>query len=142
MTGPLAELIELRDLDLDALAARLGIDRARAEPGVGYEGLAPLTALHDPDVHPATFFFHPDGRPAVAYLPEAGAHGIDPAELGEPAARLRSRAGKRDMIWVYPDRGIAISRNARGVSFAEAFQPTTLERYRDAIYREPPAFIR
>jgi hypothetical protein len=137
----LDDLVALRDLPLPELAERLGIDPSKAEPDRRYQGLEPVTALHDPDVSPATFYFHPDGAPALIYLPRAAASGLT-VDLGEPDARLRSRAGKRDMLWVYPGRGVALSRNKDGLSFAEVFRPMSLEGYEHTVYREPPAFIR
>ena len=137
----LDDLIALRELPLRELAERLGIDPGMADPHRRYEGLEPVTALHDPSVSAATFYFMADGSPALIYLPRSAATGLS-LDLGEPDARLRSRAGKRDMLWVYPGQGVAFSRNKDGLSFLEVFRPMSLEGYEHSVYREPPAFIR
>jgi hypothetical protein len=64
------------------------------------------------------------------------------AELGD-GERLQSRAGKDSILWVWADRGLAasVSYNDR-LEFVEVFPPTTIEHYRDAVYREPRPFIR
>ena len=141
-TAELDETFTLRDLSRGELMERLGASESDVHPGVAYQGLQPVDRLDAPG-HPGHFYFQGD-RLRMIYLPRAATAGlsVDDLRAGEPAARLRSRAGKRSSIEVYPERGVAFSRQGDKLEFAEVFPPTTLERYRDEIYREPPAFKR
>lgn len=62
--------------------------------------------------------------------------------LGKPDAVLRSGAGKDYNHYVYPNKGLAFSANAREVAYLEIFAPTSLEAYESQFYFEPPAFVR
>jgi mannose-6-phosphate isomerase-like protein (cupin superfamily) len=57
--------------------------------------------------------------------------------LGEPDARLRSRAGRRFTDHVWADRGVAVSTDGNEIAFLEVFPPRSLERYEREIYEDP-----
>lgn len=138
----LGELLELRELTLDDAAERFGLSDDDLDRGLRYEGLSELTLAHKPAAHPGYFYFD-DGRLAMLYVE---APGIDAAalqaELGDPEATLRSRAGKGYVQRVYPERGIAYSSKGDHVAFVEVFPPTSLERYEREIYEDPGEFTR
>jgi hypothetical protein len=84
---------------------------------------------------------------AMLYLGRDALGDADPAalerELGEPAAsRLRLRTGAGSTLLVYPGGGVAFGTDGSVVEILELFPPTTLQRYLDDVYEEPPAFIR
>jgi hypothetical protein len=55
---------------------------------------------------------------------------------------LRSRQGKRAMIELDAQRGVAFSRDDDEVGFVEMFPPTTVEDYRERIWFDPGDFIK
>jgi hypothetical protein len=138
----LDELLGLRELDRAGVEERFGI--ANVADDVRYEGLAGLDRL-DPETLHAHFFFAGD-RQVMLYVPEGSLEDAHPAaleaELGPPAAALRSRTGERSAVYAYPERGIAFATDGERVELLEVFRPTTLERYEAEIYRDPGEFIR
>ncbi len=133
------------DRSRDELMAELGAGDADVAPGVSYEGLKGVDRIHVPSAHPGYFYVSPE-RVELIYVGEAGLQGVDGAdlqgELGGPGEILRSRAGKRSKLHVYPDRGVAFAEQDGRVQILELFHPTTLAGYRDRIYVERGAFIR
>jgi hypothetical protein len=129
----------LRDLPRARLEAN---PDARVAPDVGYERLTGVDRVSTGGRH---HFFAGDEL-AVVYLPRAAVGGTDAAPLFEelgPGEELRSRTGKRSLMHVWPDRGLAVSVDEDGaVELAEVFPPTTLDGYRERIYDEPPAHVR
>jgi hypothetical protein len=63
-------------------------------------------------------------------------------ELGEPAAKLRSRTGEDSSLFVYPDHGVAFATDGEHIEILEIFPPTTLDEYVSGIYKDPGDFIR
>ena len=63
-------------------------------------------------------------------------------ELGGSGERLRSRFGKDAALYVDARRGVAYAEENGALVALEVFPPTTLDRYRDEIWWEPPGFIR
>jgi hypothetical protein len=142
MRADLGDLFAVRGLSRDEVAQRFGIEEVVED--VRYEGLEDVDRL-DADALPGHFFFRGDEQ-VMLYVPQHALEDAHPqaleAEFGEPAAALRSRAGDRSDLLVYPDRGIAFSTNGDRVDLLEIFPPTTLERYKAEIYRDPGEFIR
>jgi hypothetical protein len=138
----LGELLSLRELSLDEAREQLGIADDKVETGLRYERMTGLTLAHDPAADAGYFYFR-DGRPVMIYDEDAGfdAEALL-AELGEPEATLRSRAGKGYVHRVYPGRGIAYSTKGGDVAFVEVFPPTTLERYESEVYEDPGEFTK
>lgn len=136
----LADLLALRGLGRDAVRARLGGEDA--VPDVAYERLAGVDRLSTSAGH---FFFRGEQQ-VMLYVPAAALADIAPgeleAELGEPAARMRSRAGGDSEFRVYPQRGVAFSTDGRVVEILEIFPPTTLEDYVERIWNDPGVFYR
>ena len=134
----LADLLALRELSRDALAARVG--GLETDPDVGYEGLAHLDRLHDPASFPGDFYFRQD-RLAMLSIPRSALEDAEAdtlrRELGKPAAALRTRAGEDASLLVYPERGVAFASDGKRVELLEVFPPTTLKAYVAAIY-DPP----
>jgi hypothetical protein len=142
MTVDLGELVALRDLSRGQIAERFGLDDAGAARDVAYEGLGAVDRLSTPAGH---FFFRGDDL-VMLYVPRAALQDTDPSalerELGPPAAELRSRTGAESSMRVWPDRGVAFASDGGAVEVLEVFPPTTLEHYRDEIWRDPGEFIR
>lgn len=144
-TSSLDSYVALASLDKDQLIARLGARSEHLREGAAYEKATGLTEIYKPDANPARFYFRGD-QLVVIYLSDRGVldqldGGKLEAELGAPADSLRSRAGKRSELLVYPDKGIAVSMGDE-LDFIEIFPPTTLDAYQSAIYSEPGPFIK
>ena len=141
----LDELLALRELDRDAITARLGASPEQITPGVSYGSLKDVDRLTAPGAHAAHFFFR-DGELALIYVPESALGGLTrealERELGGPGERLRSRFGKDAALYVNAGRGVAYTEENGALVALEVFPPTTLDRYRDEIWWEPPGFIR
>jgi hypothetical protein len=135
----------LLDRSREELMAELGAGEADVVPDVSYEGLRNVDRIHGASAHPGHFYVSPE-RVELIYVGEAGLEGVDPseleAELGGPGEILRSRAGKRSKMHVYPERGTAFAEENGHVQILELFHPMTLAEYRDRIYVDRGAFIR
>jgi hypothetical protein len=132
---------ELRDLDRATLLDRIGLTEADVRRDVSYQGLEHVDNV---TFEGAQIYLRGDGV-ALIYgddlsfeVPSASEM---QQELGGPGEMLASPASKRGVLHVYPERGIAVSEEDDHVQFVEVFPPTTLDRYRAEIYREPPRFI-
>lgn len=137
----LEQAFELRGLSREQVLSRA--PDAAVEEGVRYERLRPVARVRAASLWPGFFFFDGD-RQVMLY---AGApEDVDPdalaAALGPGAHELRSRAGKRAVLRVWPERGVAFSEEDGAVDFLEVFEPTTLAGYSARIYEDPGAFIR
>jgi hypothetical protein len=133
--------LELRALTRGELLSRA--PDATIEENVRYEKLRPVTRIRVPALWPGYFFFDGDHQ-VMLYAGEP--EGEDPdalaARLGGDGHELRSRAGKRAVLHVWPEQGVAFSEEHGGVDFIEVFAPTTLEDYQARIYDEPGEFFR
>jgi hypothetical protein len=142
VSAELEDWLSLRGLSLDDAKRRLELSDDELERDVPYEGLTGLTLAHNPE-HPGYFYFR-DGELAMLHVEEPT--GLDLGSLleslGEPDARLRSRAGKRFTDHVWADRGVAVSTDGNEIAFLEVFPPRSLERYEREIYEDPGEFIR
>ena len=138
----LDDLLALRSLDRAGVAARFG--GARTTPDVRYEGIEGVDRL-DPEDLPAHFFFLGDEQ-LMLYVPRRALADVGPeqlrAELGPPAASLRSRTGGDSQLLVWPDQGVAFATDGASVEILEVFPPTTLEDYSEHIYQDPGEFFR
>ncbi len=109
---------------------------ARPVPGDEYGQMTDLTSLEVSEPFSGTVYFK-DG---------VGLTEISPADLtglyGESTARLRSRAGKRANLWVWPEEGMACSVQGDTIHFLEVFPPCSRDEYEARIYRKPPRFVR
>jgi hypothetical protein len=107
---------------------------------VAYERLDALDRLHSPELHPGHFYFARDELRMV-YLPPEGLPASSAEEvaalLGEPEARLRSRAGLESRLEVYAELGFAISHEGERIDFVEVFPPATIDGYLADVYEEP-----
>ena len=137
----------LRDLTQEEVVAALDLTPDRMNVGDHYGSLRGLTALSNPAVQPGTVYFL-DNRFALFYIEDLADElsQLTPKSLqrhlGGEGEKLRSRAGKRCMQHVYPERGVAFSACDDEVNFLEIFPPTTLDEYRRTLYQEPPRFVR
>jgi hypothetical protein len=125
------------------LMEQLGANEGHVHAGVAYEGLGGLDRVYVPSAHPAHFYLAGD-HVAIIYSadsPVQDAAALQ-AVLGGAGLELRSRAGSRAVMHVYPAEGIAFSAEDGRVQFVELFPPLTPERYRAEIYRDPGPFIR
>jgi hypothetical protein len=139
----LADLLALRELSRDQLQARFGA--LETDPDVGYERISGVDRLHDPAAFPGHFYFHGEDL-QMLYVPRSALADADldelERELGEPAAKLRSRTGEDSSLFVYPDHGVAFATDAEHIEILEIFPPTTLDEYVSGIYKDPGDFIR
>ena len=137
----LDQALELRGLSRAELLERA--PGAAVEEDVRYERLRPVARVRATELWPGYFYFDGD-RQVMLYAGEP--EGADPdalaARLGSGGHELRSRAGKRAVLHVWPERGVAFSEEGGGVDFLEVFEPTTLEDYEARIYADPGPFIR
>lgn len=140
----LDELLELRGLSRAEIERRLVAGPEHVETGVEYQSLSGVDRVHAPS-HPGDFYFRGDALVMIAVPQEALAE-LTPESLearyGGPGEVLRSRYGRRAKLHAYPEQGVAFVANRGTVAALEVFPPTTLERYRDEIWWEPPAFVR
>jgi hypothetical protein len=134
----LADWMALRDLEQPQLLERLGLGENDIATGVAYQGLRPVDRVDAEARH----VYLRDGRVVMVYgaIDRPGADEFEQA-LGGPGHELRSRGGKRAVMHVYPEQGIAVSTKGSIVQFLEVFPPTTIDAYRDEIYVEPRPFI-
>jgi hypothetical protein len=136
----------LRDTPMDDIKKRFRMSQKHVERDASYGRFVGLTSLHNPAAHPARFFFSGEAL-ALLYVDDADAlANIDAADLmarlGEPAARVRSRAGKAFTHNVYPQAGIAVSVHQGAAAYVEIFPPTTLQSYLDRLYVDPEAYTK
>lgn len=140
----LAELLALRELDLDQAAEFLGTSPDSRQPIKGYGALRDVDALDSKD-RGIRFLLH-GNRIRLVYLgrgalPE-GTKNEDLVAVAESNGDLlRSRQAKRARLHVAAGSGLAWSELDGRVGFVELFAPTTLDDYLDQIYEEPPKFI-
>lgn len=138
--------IALRDARIDEIRNRFSMGDAQLDRNASYGKLGPLTELHNAKTHPARFYF--DGEtPVLVYIDDPAALADCAAadllqRLGEPAAALRSRAGKVFTHYVYPAAGIAFSAHQQSIAYLEIFAPGPLQDYLDRIYVDPGAFTK
>src|SRR5262245_19384758 len=121
----LQQALGLRGLSRGELLERA--PDAAIEEDVRYERLRPVARVRARDVWPGYFYFEGD-RQAMLYAGDP--EGADPdalaAALGDGGHELRSRAGKRAVLRVWPEQGVAFSEEDGAVDFLEVFAPTTL----------------
>lgn len=138
--------------DPEALLALLTTTRAELEAkadvtvatDVSYEGLEGVDRLHSDLLSPAHFYFAGDDLKLV-YVPHAAfAPGAADAWLRRfgPGPQLRSRAGKRAVLEVRPEAGVAFSHEDGEVQLVEIFESTTLDAYERDVYQDPGDFIK
>ena len=144
MNDLLNSLIAMRDRPLAEIQQQLSASDSQVESGFGYGNLQQLTKVHNPDASPAHFYFK-DKQLVLIYLgDDAALQHFDAqklqADLGEAAAVLRSRAGKKAQHYVYPQQGIAFSAERATVAFLEIYPAQPLETYKSTLYKEPPVF--
>jgi hypothetical protein len=63
-------------------------------------------------------------------------------ELGAPPKKLPSVRGKNSWVFVYADKGIAITILAGKVKAIELFPPMTPGEYEARLYIRPPKFVK
>ena len=138
-------LLQLQDLDKKRAMALFEATSADFERKREYEGLRGLDLLETEATAPVAVYFKGDAF-VLGYIDgpslEDGSKRDLIAALGEPEARLQSRAGKGSTLCVYPEKGLAFSSKGQELEFIEVFPPTTLEKYRKNIYRQPPDFVK
>lgn len=143
----LQNLFELRNLTFAEIKERYKIKDAHIEQDATYQKLSGLTAAYNPDVLPVRFFLRND---AVVLIYSSDEKVVDTLDAGEIITHygdgdknyLRSRAGKRSNLMIYPEEGLAVAIEGKEVQFIEIFQPATLEQYKKEIYIEIGPFIR
>jgi hypothetical protein len=141
----LDELLALRGADLREVTERTGADPAQRRPSKGYQNLSDgVESFDTPDG--SRVFVRGDELLMIHVDEEALPPGVDADTLAEAVGTageaLRSRQGRRAMMHVVADQGIAWSEEDGELGFVEIFPPSDFEAYRSRIYQQPGAFIR
>ncbi|HET9059756.1 MAG TPA: hypothetical protein VFN61_07530 [Acidimicrobiales bacterium] len=139
--NPLADLAGLRELSVQEAADYVGGD-ARPKAISQYGSLRDVQAITSKER--GLQFVIQDGKVRLVYL---GTAALPPVVSNESLTEaygtgetLRSRQGRRAKLHVAADHGVAWSEQDGELGFVELFAPTTFDRYRDEIYKEPPSF--
>jgi hypothetical protein len=138
--------------DPEALLTLLTTTRAELEvkpdvtvaQNVSYEAIKGVDRLHSDLFSPAYFYFAGDELKMV-YVPHTAFEpGVASAWLKRfgPGPQLRSRAGRRAVLEVRPEVGVAFSHEDGELQLVEIFDSTTLDAYERDIYEDPGDFIR
>jgi hypothetical protein len=143
-SSTLRDWMKLRDLPLAELRAKLGIRDADISTGGAYHKLRPVDKWRRPAAHPGFFIIQGD-RLALIYVDDEQALAdLHPdalrAELGEPEASLRSRAGKSVPLHVVATKGVAYAGKADRIYYLEIFPPMSLADYQAQIYEDPGVY--
>lgn len=137
-------LFELRQGSFRDIARRLGAGPQDLSEGVSYDKARGLRRLHNPETHPASYYFRGDDLVVVHIDDPAFLLAFDPEEfrdaLGPEEAELMSRAGPRSSLFVYATRGLAWSESSNAVDYVEIFPPMTVAGYVTSLYDEPGPF--
>ncbi len=138
------ELLGYRKYDFTSLVEEFGIKDNDIDKEVSYIKLKDLSRVHNPDTLPGHFYFKGD-KLAMIYINDENrlanmSFKKITSEYGE-GHRLSSRAGKTSNLYVYPEKGFAISVTRGQMDFIEIFPSTTLDDYKDRIH-EDVVFIR
>lgn len=140
-------LLELRRLSLSEMKERQYITDDDIITNFTYQGLNGVTRVYNTEFFPGLILFQND-KVVLIYTSDAeliANISVDELikEYGDKDENsLRSRAGKKSNLMVYPEVGFALSVGGGEVEFIELFQPTTMEQYKNEIYQEPGPFIR
>lgn len=140
----LDELTRLPGASLDTVASITGADPDHRESVTGYQRLTNVDVI---DTSGGARIFLRGQEVVLVYvgtdaLPAGTDHQALARVAGSDGETLRSRQGKRALMHVVADKGLAWSEDGGEVGFVELFPPTTLDGYRKEIYRKPPKFIR
>src|SRR5262245_321752 len=141
MGTELESLISLRSLSREEVMQRFHMTAEHVQEGASYLKLGGLMEFHNPDMHPAWFFFKGPSLVMVdinddEFLASLSSEKLQ-RELGGEGEVLRSRQGKTCNLHVHPEKGIAFSAQGDIVGLVEVFPPTNLAHYRRDIYEEP-----
>ena len=143
----LQNLLALRNLHWSEIKERYKIKEEHIESDSTYQKLSGLIEIYNPDVFPVRFFLLNDNVLLIYTSDLAIVDTLDGKKIKEQYGMedenyLRSRAGKKSNLMVYPEAGFAVSIKNNEVDFIEVFHPTTLEQYKKDIYIEVGPFIR
>jgi hypothetical protein len=140
--GDLEQLLSFATMDRATLLQSVGADEADIDDGYSYQSMRGLSVLSLPDHFGARVFLDGDAVVMVS-VPDPSVDDDDVRSLmGDDVVELRSRQGKRAMIELDAQRGVAFSRDDDEVGFVEMFPPTTVEDYRERIWFDPGDFIK
>jgi hypothetical protein len=138
------ELLNYRKYDYPSLVKEFGINDSEIDKEVGYIKLKGLSRVHKEDVLPGYFYFEGDKLVMIYVNDESRLGNISFKKITTDYGnghRLSSRAGKTSNLYVYPEKGFAISVTHGQIDFIEIFPSTTLDDYKDRIH-EDVVFIR
>jgi hypothetical protein len=140
LPGPVEEARALAGSSRAEVLQRLGTSEDAVARGVEY---GQRSGLDEVETDTGRVVFDGD-RVAVVFL-RGHAAGTSPdelmAELGGEGETLPGANTAGSEVHVYADEGLAFSADGPKLEMVEAFPPTTLERYRETLYRNPPRFI-
>lgn len=137
------QLLALRGVDLDVALKLTRASADQREPITGYQGLTALDVIKAPN---GVRIYVRGDDVVLIYAGRSVLQGqLTDEELaaavGSAGEELRSRQGKRALLHVAAESGIAWSELDGVVGFVELFPPTDLATYQREIYREPPRFV-
>jgi len=133
------ELLKYRKYDYPSLVKEFGIKDSEIEKGVSYIKLQGVTRIYRPDTLPGYFYFDGDKLVMIYINDEKRLGNISfnkiTSDYGQ-GHRLSSRAGKTSNLYVYPEKGFAVSVTHGQIDFIELFPSTTLDDYKSRIHKE------
>lgn len=143
----LHDWLSWRDLSRTEIEDKFSIAADMVQADTSYVRVGGLDMLRNRAADKGRFYFRQDQF--VVYVLESVGKGPNtiPSDeilqsLGETAAVLPARVGKRSKVHIYPDKGIAVSELDHTVRLLEIFPPMSLEAYKDSFYYEPEPYIR
>lgn len=144
---PSFEIDDLRawlGLDLAATRQALGPSSSVVE-GSGYQQTTDLTMVWNKVERVGWVAYLSEGRVVLLHaqpVPARDVHTAIHEALGEPELTLASRAAKQAVQWVWPEQGVALSRQGDRTDFVDVFTPCSADDYRARWYRAPDEFTR
>jgi hypothetical protein len=143
----LQDWLAWRDLSRAEVEDKFNIAADMVQTDTSYVRVGGLDMLRNHAVDKGRFYFR--GTEFVVYVLESVGKGPNtiPSDeslqsLGEAAAVLPARVGKRSKVHIYPEKGIALSVLDNTIRLLEIFPPMSLQAYKDSFYYEPDPYIR
>lgn len=132
------------DQNLMETKARLSLKDGDIQNGFSYGNLQDLSTIVLSDNLPSTLYFK-DGEFVLLYV-SGGQTTYTVASLHKQYPKTEvitpSRAGKRFSHYVVPDKGIAWSDDGEELAFIEIFPSTTIQGWKEKLYKHPGDFYK
>ena len=133
----------LLGMPLNTFVTKYAIQPNHIRTNVSYEALRGVTAIHNPSLSPAHFYFRDDQLILIYMGNQAALSSLNQqqlfGQLGGRGTELPSRAGKTSNLHLYSRQGFAMS-VGDGVDFYELFSPLSDAEYQKNIYAPSEPF--